>query len=236
MASAISTPELKRYDSQPSDIKSRLATSYNAIAPQYNTFTATHDTLRLTYTQKLLSHLPQPTQDPSSQLQPKALELGCGACGSGTRLLLSHNFHVTGNDISSAQLELARANNEDFKDSLELKEGDMMSLTFPDASLDAVVAFYSIIHLPRAEQVVLISRIAGWLKPGGLFLANFSEAEAEGSVNEKWLGEKGWMFWSSWGGEQSVEMVEDAGLELLLREVSRDVADADFVWVLGRKK
>lgn len=54
-------------------------------------------------------------------------------------------------------------------------------------------------------------------------------------MEEKWLSEKGWMFSSGWGKEGSVKMVEETGLEVLVREVRQDVVDSPFLWVLARK-
>ncbi|KAH3919130.1 hypothetical protein HBI56_100290 [Parastagonospora nodorum] len=73
----------------------------------------------------------------------------------------------------------------------------MLALDFPDSAFDAVTGFQSIIHLPREEQTQLMKKIAGWLKPGGYFLANFSAVELEKLEVDRWLDhEKGWMFWS----------------------------------------
>ncbi|KAI1776536.1 S-adenosyl-L-methionine-dependent methyltransferase [Hypoxylon cercidicola] len=106
--------------------------------------------------------------------QLRVLELGCGPGLPVTGKLLSHpTLHVTANDISTAQISLARANllgaagNTDAEKRLALVEGDMAELAFPGRSFDAVVALYSLIHLPRAEQADMIGKIARWLKPGG---------------------------------------------------------------------
>lgn len=119
---------------------------------------------------------------------------------------------------------------------MTLVESDMLSLSFPPASFDAVTGFYSIIHLPRGEQTQLMAKIAEWVKPGGYLLANFAVEPLSTFEQEKWLGhEKGWMFWSSWGEEKSVEMVEKAGFEVEVREVKQAEGDVAFVWVLARK-
>ncbi|KAL2256263.1 hypothetical protein VTK26DRAFT_1920 [Humicola hyalothermophila] len=157
----------------------------------------------------------------------------------------------------------------------------MAALSFPPASLDAVVALYSIIHLPREEQAALMGRVAAWLRPGGVVLANFGTEALEAFVDERWLGRGatggagdaaagtgtgtgeegeggaggrgggsesgsgGWMYWSGWGREATVEMVRRAGsegggegvLEVLVEEVSEGGRmDAEFVWVIARKK
>lgn len=152
-------------------------------------------------------------------------------------------LHVTANDFSPVQLRMAREhlstwlNPEDGTARLSLVEGDMAALSFPSASFDAVLGFYSLIHLPRDEQTALMGKIAGWLKPGGLFLANFAQQEAENMEEPRWLGEeKGWAYWSGWGEEGSVRMVEEAGFEVVKREVSINHQDANFVWIIARKK
>ncbi|KAF1956983.1 methyltransferase domain-containing protein [Byssothecium circinans] len=223
--------------SVPQDLKRRLASAYDAIAPKYNeTFTDKDDPVRLGYLNRLLDLLKS-----SKKEDAKVLELGCGAGVPGTKRLLENTMprvHVIGNDFSSTQIELARSNigNYEKEGRLELKQGDMMDLAFPEASLDAVVGFYSVIHLPRAEQTELVERIATWLKPGGLFLANFSKEDMANEVMPTWLGEeKGWMYWSGWGEEGSVKIVEKAGLEVIVREITDSAVDASFVWIIAKK-
>jgi len=236
----------------PADLKSRMAASYDAIAQTYYTTFVENDTkdFRLKYLAQLLSLL----QENSPNAAPtKVLELGCGAGVPVTQALLQHPhtpLHITANDLSPTQINLARTHLTPYlspplsphpsslaSDRLTLIPGDMTALTFPDATFAAVLAFYSIIHLPRAEQVTLMQKISAWLQPGGLFLANFAADENENVVNENWLGEeKGWVYWSSWGEEGSVKMVEECGLEVLVREISDDAADARFVWVIARKR
>jgi hypothetical protein len=81
-----------------------------------------------------------------------------------------------------------------------------------------------------------VKKIANWLKPNGLLLANFAVDESEANVEEKWLGEEeGWMHWSSWGEEGSVNMLEEAGLRILLRETKQVEGDANFVWLIAQK-
>ena len=233
-------PDSKPLDKGPTDLKSRLKASYDAIAPKYNEWTIPHSTTRLHYLDQLLSRLPTT----SASTPVSVLELGCGHGIPVTQKLLSYpNFTVTANDLSSAQLALARTNL--LPDSpgaaahgrLTLVEGDMLTLDFPPTTLDAVIGMYSIIHLPRAEQVEMLHKIATWLKPGGWVLANFGAEESAGIEMQKWLEEdKGWMFWSGWGAEGTVEKVREAGLEVVVRETERDVVDdATFLWILARK-
>jgi Methyltransferase domain len=49
--------------------------------------------------------------------------------------------------------------------------GDMTELHLQPASLDAVVSFYALIHVPLADQQALFPRIRSWLRPDGYLLA-----------------------------------------------------------------
>jgi ubiquinone/menaquinone biosynthesis C-methylase UbiE len=168
------------------------------------------------------------------------LELGCGAGIPATKFMLQNKeleFHVTGNDLSTTQLNHARSNLAAFENRLTLVDGDMISLDFPKSSFDAVTGFYSIIHLPRQEQTQMMRKIFMWLKPGGLFLANFSAEELPNMEVNNWMDhEKGYMFWSGWGTEGTLKMIEEVGLETLMKETHQPVGDANFLWVLAKKK
>lgn len=219
----------------PEDLKARVKESYDAIADKYAAeFTKADDPLRLGYLEKLIQHLKTDGKE-----KAEILELGCGAGIPATKFVLQSEaplFNVTGNDISTSQLDLARTNLANYKERLTLLEEDMLALSIPDAKFDAVTGFYSIIHLPREEQTRLMQKIVGWLKPGGFFLANFGADEMSSLEADRWLDhEKGWMYWSGWGEKGSLKMVEDAGLEVLTKELHHPEGDANFVWVLARK-
>src|SRR5207247_1384867 len=76
---------------------------------------------------------------------------------------------LVGVDISGTQIALARAN----VPSATFVQADMTVIDRPPASLDAVVAFYSLTHVPRDEHAPLLARIRRWLRPGGVFIASF---------------------------------------------------------------
>lgn len=209
-------------DSTPHPSKQIVEEGYDLIAPTYNKWTTSGPSPRPSQTKRLLELIPE---------KSKVLELGCGAGIPGTQILASH-CSVTGNDISGAQIALARQNVPD----AAFVQGDMMALTFDEGSFDAVVAFYSVIHLPREEQKVMMGKIAGWLKDGGYVLVNLGANDNEGSVNQDWLGGK--MYWSSYDAETNREMVRGAGFEIVKAEVIEDDEDGKsvpFLWVLARK-
>lgn len=246
----------------PVNLKARLKESYDAIAPAYNTWTAVHSSLRERFLDKLLGYL-LPEQQPVGNATVTArtfriLELGCGA-GNITEQLLTFDFntktgyegstfHIVANDLSEGQIALAkeRLGGGSGENQVEWVQSDMMTLSFADESFDAVIGLYSLIHLPREEQEVLIGRIGNWLRRpseangGGIALLNFSAEEREGTEMDKWLGEeKGWMYWSGWGAEKTVGIVKgsEGGLEVLFSEVVKELegVDASFLWIIGRR-
>ena len=214
----------------PPNLKQRLKQSYDSIAPIYNAWTAHHGSLRLDFLLKLLKLLPK------DEGRTKILELGCGCGIPVTKALLawSPTVEVVANDLSSTQI--ARENLSEYVGRVEFVEGDMLDLSLPEDSLDAVVGLYSLIHLPREEQSSLLGKIYRWLRPGGCVLANFAVEEMCASVKQNWLDEKGWMFWSGWGKEKTVDEVNRVGFELLSTEATADVVDASFLWLLARKR
>ncbi|KAJ5016350.1 27-O-demethylrifamycin SV methyltransferase [Colletotrichum sp. SAR 10_99] len=219
----------------PADVKARLKESYDAIAPAYNSWTDQQSSLRLEYLEKLMEKLL--AAKPLAGQMSLVLELGCG-CGQPVtdRLLTTPDVFVTANDISSVQIEIAKENlAKHGRERVTFVEGDMMALEFSENSFDAIVGMYSVIHLPREEQSEMIRRLARWLKPGGFLLVNFASENMPGVVMEKWLHEKGWMYWSGWGTEATLEKLKETGLEILIKDVIDDEADAEFLWVLAKK-
>src|SRR5262249_9491779 len=114
-------------------------------------------------------------------------DLGCGAGIPATRELAGHGLHVIGVDFSAVQLARAR----ELAPAARLVQADMAALRLRPASLDAVVSFYALIHLPLAGQRALFPRIRGWLRPGGYLLAITGAQRWTGT--ERSLGAD--MFW-----------------------------------------
>jgi SAM-dependent methyltransferase len=94
------------------------------------------------------------------------LDVGCGSGVPVARLLSAAGHRVTGVDISGVQVHRARQ----LVPAAAFVRADATAVEFPAASFDAVVSFYALIHIPLAEQLPLLARIAGWLRPGGWFV------------------------------------------------------------------
>jgi SAM-dependent methyltransferase len=158
------------------------------------------------------------------------LDLGCGA-GIPMTATLAVGRTVTGVDISAAQIALARAN----VPSATFLEADLTTLDFPSGRFDAVVAFYSLTHVPRAEHAALFGRIRSWLRPGGVFVASLGVEDSPDEVEADWLGVD--MFFSHFSARVNRRLVAEAGFEIERADVvtePEDRHDARFLWVVAR--
>jgi SAM-dependent methyltransferase len=158
------------------------------------------------------------------------LDLGCGA-GIPMTATLAEGRSMTGVDISAAQIALARAN----VPSATFIQADLTTLDFPPGSFDAVVAFYSLTHIPRAEHAALFGRIRSWLRPGGVFVASLGVEDSPDEIEADWLGVD--MFFSHFSARVNRRLVAEAGFEVEQADVvtePEDRHDARFLWVVAR--
>ncbi len=95
------------------------------------------------------------------------LDVGCGP-GHVARYLHGRGVEVAGVDLSPGMVREATRLNP----GVSFRTGDMTALDLPDGSLAGVVAFYSVINLPRDEVVAALREFRRVLRRGGqLFLA-----------------------------------------------------------------
>jgi SAM-dependent methyltransferase len=95
---------------------------------------------------------------PGIRLLDIATGPGYAAAGAAAR-----GARVVGIDFSAPMLARARELNP----AIEFQEGDAEELAFPEASFDAVVMNFGILHLARPERAM--NEAARVLKPGGRF-------------------------------------------------------------------
>lgn len=99
--------------------------------------------------------------------QGPVLEIGCGP-GQVARYLHQRGVQISGLDLSLRMVEIARRRNPD----IPFSTGDMAWLELEDAALAGVVAFYSLIHIPRASVLDLLRELRRVVRGGGvLFVA-----------------------------------------------------------------
>ncbi len=120
----------------------------------------------------------------------RVCELGCGP-GHVARYLHERGVDIIGVDLSPGMLEQARKLNP----GIEFQQGNMLALEVEDAAWAAIVAFYSIVHIPKTDILQALREMFRVLQPGGLlFLAFHIGAEVLHEEN-------------CWGHQVSLDLV-----------------------------
>jgi SAM-dependent methyltransferase len=108
-------------------------------------------------------------------------DLGCGP-GQVARYLRDHGAPALGVDLSPGQLAHARRLNPD----IDFAAGDMLALGVAAGAWGGVAAFYSLIHVPRAQLPAALAEIRRVLCPGGWLLAAFHIGQETVHLDEWW--------------------------------------------------
>ena len=83
-----------------------------------------------------------------------------------TRYFAERGYDVEGFDLSPAMLAIARRE----VPAARFAEARIEDLAFEPASLDLVLSFFAIIHIPRERHAALLSRMRDSIRPGGVAL------------------------------------------------------------------
>jgi ubiquinone/menaquinone biosynthesis C-methylase UbiE len=136
----------------------------------------------------------------------RVCELGCGP-GHVARYLHDRGVDVFGIDLSLGMLEQARKLNP----AIEFQQGNMLALDVEDSAWAAIVAFYSIVHIPKADIPQAFGEMFRVLQRGGLVFLAFH-------VGIEVLREE-----NLWGHQVSLDLVFFGR-----KEVERYLATAGF--------
>ncbi len=161
----------------------------------------------------------------------RVLELGPGT-GVPVAARFAARYDYLGVDASAGMVSEARRN----VPAAEFRVADMRTLDFPAGSLAAVVAFYSIIHVPRDDHPELLTSIRRWLAQGGLFAGSLHARDEPAWTEDDWLG-AGPMYWSGFDAAVNRRMIEAAGFDLLeadVRTMQEPEGEVRFLFVLAR--
>jgi ubiquinone/menaquinone biosynthesis C-methylase UbiE len=95
-------------------------------------------------------------------------DMGCGP-GHIARYLREAGATVFGLDLSPQMITQARRLNPD----ISFREGDMTALDIPGATLAGIVAFYSIVNVPKESLPTVFQEMERVLRPEGVLLLSF---------------------------------------------------------------
>ncbi|MFW9994221.1 MAG: class I SAM-dependent methyltransferase [Candidatus Odinarchaeota archaeon] len=155
------------------------------------------------------------------------LDLGSGTGIPYDRFLVKRGFKVTGIDISSKHVKMARENVL----GANYIKGDFTRIDLPIGIYDAVVSFYAVFHVPRNEHAELFKRIHAVLRDRGIIIVTMGVYDEELTIND-FIGST--MAWSSFPADKNLRIIEEAGFKLLLVEEQQE-KDEHHLWVLARK-
>ena len=202
-----------------------VETGYDRVAERYLATKDPRDPLALSALEDLSRYL---------QAGAPILDLGCGAGVPATLWLAERGFDTTGVDLSEKQLDLARK----LVPEATFLKADMTELNFGPGTFVAVVAFHSIIHVPREEHPALLENIRRWLTPEGLFLATLTMTGFDGEDRD-WEGWGAPMRWSHYDAQTNKGMLRDPGFDIVYAEPRTGGGTGDdaetWLWVLARR-
>ncbi len=202
------------------DPAAAVVAGYDQLASHWDDWADdVHPDLRAEYLKRLEAQL-----SPGSDV----LELGCGT-GRPVAARLATIHRYVGIDSSPQMVKLAQRSVPDGR----FHVADMTALNLSANSFDAVVAFYSVIHVPRDDQPELFSRIRSWLRPNGLFVGCLTGGDLPEGWEDDWLG-GGPMYWSGFDADTNRRLLEEAGLEVGSSEVIAQMegdTEVCFLWV-----
>ncbi|MHA1220744.1 MAG: class I SAM-dependent methyltransferase [Candidatus Heimdallarchaeota archaeon] len=201
------------------DEKKLVREGYDKIASEYQT-RRNEELEEFTFLPEFASMIPQ---------GEKVLDAGCGGGLPFTRYL-SESFDVIGIDISDEMIKLAIKNVPD----AEFFRIDMTKLGFPNNYFSGILAYYSIIHVPREEQHRLFTNFIRMLKPNGVALFTLHSTDDPASVFDDFFGET--MFWSGFDEATNLKILTEIGFEIIWSKLIGDsLGDSKHLVVLIRK-
>jgi SAM-dependent methyltransferase len=202
----------------PDDPRGIVESGYDAIADRYADAAREGrgpDTYFRAFLARLLGLIPE---------DGMVLDVGCGAGLIAAEI--TTRARVVAMDISAAQLELAKRNAPDAM----LVRADVGEVAFEPGTFDAIVAFWSLIHVPRESHRSLIARIHAWLKPGGVFAGTLGSGDNPAEHVRDFYGAS--MYWSHFDAETNRTLLREAGFDVLEADEIEDEGETPL-WVIA---
>ncbi|WP_185899601.1 methyltransferase domain-containing protein, partial [Streptomyces sp. WAC07061] len=124
----------------------------------------------------LLARLPQ---------NAAVLDIGSGTGRPTADRLAAAGHQVTGYDVSSTMIDLARTQ----VPAARFELADIRMVQDRPAHWHAITAFFPLLQMPRADLDATLARIADWLAPGGMFVFATVPFDAE-DEEIQWMGQR----------------------------------------------
>jgi len=135
-------------------------------------------------------------------------DMGCGP-GHIAQYLHGRGVDVCGVDLSPGMVEQARRLNP----AIPFTQGDMLSLNAADESWGGIVAFYSLIHLPRSTVVLALRELKRVLRSEGVLFLAFHIGQETLHRDELW-GEEVSLDFLLFQPDEMKDYLTSAGFEI----------------------
>ncbi|GAA1985734.1 class I SAM-dependent DNA methyltransferase [Kitasatospora viridis] len=141
------------------------------------------------------------------------MDIGSGTGRPTAELLTAAGHRVTGYDVSTTMVELARTQ----VPAAVFELVDVRELPDAPGRWSAITAFFPLLQMPRADLDRTLARVADWLAPGGLFAFATVPFDGEG-VETTWMGQQ--VRCTSYPAARYPELLTAAGLTVVHQRLS----------------
>ena len=153
------------------------------------------------------------TRSSASSQSGRVVDLGCGSGVPITRYFAARGYQVEGYDLSPAMLDVARRE----VPAASFTEARIEDVDLEPNSVDLIVSFFAIIHVPREEHAALFGRMRTWLRPGGMALLSLGTSDNPSGFEPDWHGAP--MAWSHFDADTSIKLLREAGFDIDWSEI-----------------
>ncbi len=195
----------------------------------YNEFASTYDDNRGLFD---LSEIQLSFYEKLTIKKGELLDLGCGSGEAFSKFFIEKDWKVTGVDFSEKMLQQAHR----YVPEMKTVHADIRKVSFDQNQFDAIVAIYSLFHLPCKDHLALFKNIYQWLREGGTALFTYAtkqytgKDEFDGYVS--FLGEE--LFYSHKKPEMLYQDLNSVGFEIISKEYY-EIGGETFLWITIKK-
>jgi len=160
--------------------------------------------------------------------QGRLLDVGCGAGEPFARFFIDRGWAVTGVDFSERMLEAASR----YVPTMQTVHADMREVAFEPNRFEAIIAIYSLFHVPSKDHAALFDKFYQWLRPQGKALFTYATKEYTGSIEfdgyKEFMGQK--LYYSHKTPDKLYADLERIGFNIESIDY-RNIGKEIFLWV-----
>ena len=202
------------------DAQQVVRDGYAVVAPTYHERRVGREQANVEWLDTLRPLLPQ---------DGRVIDLGCGSGVPITRYFARRGYTVEGYDMSPAMLDIARRE----VPAAVFHEARIEDVDLAPGSVELIVSFFAIIHVPRSRHAALFAQMRNWLRPGGAALLSLGAGDNPVGFEQDWLGAP--MAWSHFDGDTNLRMLRETGLDIVWSEIEEIAPDERHLFVIAKR-